>query len=255
MKLNYFELLSPDPLYLDNVGGILSPKLVDISAIGYETYQYYLSIILMDAKKFMAIIGQSESYNLFSAEQKSLLNIFDLLTADAQSAILLQKVLNFFIKEDVVYSATENCFTVVDSTTDEQHIIGKITNENYYDVCDLICKRNCMKSQSDKDLSKAKNNKALEIMQKLQKGRDEREKLTKSDENMDIGNIVSAVAAKSLSLNILNIWDLTIYQLWDTFKRLSANSVYNIQSLSTAAWGNKDGHFDISSWYRNMELL
>ena len=108
-----------------------------------------------------------------------------------------------------------------------------------------------MKSQSDKDLSKAKNNKALEIMQKLQKGRDEREKLTKSDENMDIGNIVSAVAAKSLSLNILN----TIYQLWDTFKRLSANSVYNIQSLSTAAWGNKDGHFDISSWYRNMELL
>ena len=70
---------------------------------------------------------------------------------------------------------------------------------------------------------------------------------------MELGNIISAVANKSQSLNILNIWDLTVYQLWDCFSRLSNNSIYDIQSMSVAAWGNKDNYFDATAWFKRID--
>lgn len=224
MKLNYFQLLSPDPVSIPNSGSIISPRLRDISSIGISTYQYYLSLLLMD-------------------------NIFDLLTANEQSALLLQKVLNFFIREEVRYSAQNRCFLIL---ADEK-IVGAITKEGYPQICDLICQRNCIKSNQKEDLSKIKSKKALEIMQKIQKGRAEKAKQSKSDKNMELGNIISAVANQSQSLNILNIWELTVYQLWDCFLRLSQNNIYHIQTMSVAAWGNKDNSFDANSWFKRMD--
>ena len=90
-------------------------------------------------------------------------------------------------------------------------------------------------------------------MKKLQRGRSEKAKHTKADKNMELGNIISAVANKSQSLNILNIWDLTVYQLWDCFSRLSNNSIYDIQSMSVAAWGNKDNYFDATAWFKRID--
>ena len=95
--------------------------------------------------------------------------------------------------------------------------------------------------------------KALEIMNKLQMGRAKKAKQVKSDDNLELGNILSAVANKSQSLNIVNIWDLTVYQLWDCFFRLSNNNIYNIQSMSVAAWGDKDNHFDSTAWFKRMD--
>lgn len=224
MKLSYFELLSPDPIYVEKVGNILSPKLKDISSIGIKTYQYYLSLLLMEN------------------------DVFDLLTSNLEIADALQYALNFFIQEKVYFSGTDNFFIV---QTDEK-TTGLITRENYPLICNLICQRNYITSKETTDLTKVKNKKAQEIMKKLQKGRAEKAKQTKADKNMELGNIISAVANKSHSLNILNIWDLTVFQLWDCFSRLSNNNVYTIQSMSVAAYGNKDNHFDFNSWFKRI---
>ena len=92
----------------------------------------------------------------------------------------------------------------------------------------------------------------VNLMKKIQKGRAESKKNTQTDENMELGNIISAVANKGNGLNILNIWDITIFQLWDCFMRLSNNNIYDIQSMSVAAWGNKDKYFDFTSWYKRI---
>lgn len=216
VQLSYFELLSSEPVYLKNIGGIISPTLKDISSIGINTYQYFLSILLMDKKTFF------DSY-------------------------VIQNVLNFFIKENVSYSNEHECFLIHETET-----TGIITKEIYPKVCDLILQRNYIKTQHNEDLSKIENPKALEIMKKIQKGRAESKKNTQTDENMELGNIISAVANKGNGLNILNIWDITIFQLWDCFMRLSNNNIYDIQSMSVAAWGNKDKYFDFTSWYKRI---
>ena len=77
MKLEYFDLLSPDPIYIQKVGGIISPKLRDISSIcGINTYQYYLTILLMDLKTYFTMIGQQEQFETLSEEEKNKMNIF-----------------------------------------------------------------------------------------------------------------------------------------------------------------------------------
>lgn len=248
MKLSYFDLLSPEPVHIKNVGGIISPRLRDISAIGYDTYQFYQQLLLMDLKKYFSVIGREEDYDLLPNEEKSNLNLFDLWTANEQSSDLLKKVLNFFIEEDVSYSKQKKCFTI----QNENENVGVITKESYPQVCDLICQRVCIQSNQEEDLSKVKSKKALEIAKKLQKGRAENKRQAKADKNMELANIISAVANKSQSLNILNIWDLTIYQLWDCFSRLSNNAIYDIQAMAVATWGNKDNHFDAAAWFKNM---
>ena len=249
LKLSYFELLSPDPVQIQRVGGIISPKLRDISKIGMNTYQYYLTILLMDLKTYFTMIQQEEQFELLSDEDKAQMSVFDLLTMDDKSAELLQNVLDFFIVENVVWSKQHNAFLI----TKEGDVIGAITKDIYPQICDLICQRNCIKSNQEEDLSKVKSKKALEIMKKLQKGRAEKAKATKTDKNMELGNIISAVANKSQSLNIINIWELTVYQVWDCFSRLSNNSIYDIQSMSVAAWGNKDNYFDATAWFKRID--
>ena len=245
MKPDYLDLLSPEPIRMENVGGILSPKLRDIASIGYGTYHFYLELLLMDLEKYLSMIGHAEDYGRLSDEEKSELDMFDFWTANEQSADLLKKVLNFFIKEEVVYSGQDRCFLIQNGNGN----IGVITRDSYPQVRDIICQRVCIRPGQEEDLSKVKNKKALEIAKKLQKGRSQKKKQEKADKNMELGNIISAVANRSPSLNILNIWDLTVYQLWDCFSRISNNNIYDIQARGVAAWGNKDNHFDATAWY------
>lgn len=241
MRLTYFELISPEPIYMQNTGSIISPKLRDISLLGYHTYQTYLAILLIDPKSYLTMTGNPERYDSLS--------LFELLTANKQSRVLLQDMLNFFISEDVIYSPAHHHFIVKNN----DKIVGIIAKENYPQLCNFICQRISIKSNQEEDLSNIKSKKALEIMQKLQKGRAEKAKQTKTDKNMELGNIISAVAGKSYSLNIVNIWDLTVFQLWDCFSRLSNNNIYDIQSMSVAAWGDKDNHFDATTWFKRID--
>lgn len=251
MTLEHFDLLSPNPIYIQKIGGIISPKLRDISSIGISTYQYYLTILRLNVDTFFNMIGLQERYNSLSDKEKEQLNIYDLLISNKDSVELLQKILNFFMSEEVVYSTEHKMFLV----QKDNELIGIISKQTYPIVCNVICQRNCIKSNQEEDLSKIKSKKALEIMKKLQKGRTEKAKHSKADKNMELGNIISAVANKSQSLNILNIWDLTVYQVWDCFTRLSNNSIYDIQSMSVAAWGNKDNYFDATAWFKRIDPI
>lgn len=255
MKPDYFDLISPSPIFIPNVGSVLSPTLRDISAIGIHTYHYYLSVLSMDLKMYFSMTAHPEQYDLLSGDDLSRLSIFDLLTAHASSAALLQTILNFFLEEEVLFSEEEGCFLVTnDENSPKEHPAGKITRENYENLCSLICHRNNVRFQNDYPLSDVKSKKALEIMKKLKKGRAEKAKSAKADKSTELGNVISAVANKHPSLNPLNIWDITVFQLWDAFFRLSHNQIYNIESMSVAAWGNKDNHFDAAGWFKPLDL-
>ena len=248
MKLGYFELLSPDPVQVPSAGGVKSPTLREISSLGYSTYRHYLAVLSLDLDAYLSMTGTAELYALLSEEEKAKMTLFDLLLSSQPSRELIRNMLDFFMEGTVTFSESGHSFLVCGGSGQT----GRITRENYLAVCDLIGQLNYLKPRRSEDLSKVKSKKALEIMKKLQKGRAEKEKLAKADQNMELGNIISAVANRSHSLHILNIWDLTIYQLWDCFARLSGNNLYNIQSMSVAAWGSKDNSFDASAWYKRI---
>lgn len=66
---------------------------------------------------------------------------------------------------------------------------------------------------------------------------------------MELPNIISSISSHHNSLNIINVWDLTVYQLYDQFNRQRLGDSFNIQSMSVAAWGDSDGKFDETVWF------
>lgn len=241
MKLGYFEQLSPDPIQIQGVGGILSPTLRQISALGYNTYQTYLAVMTLDREAYLSETDCSRPDPSHS--------LFCLLTANPQTCSLLQNVLNFFMDEDILYSPSHNAFLC----QNQGKTVGSVTEDIYPELCSIICQRNYIRSGQREKQPEVKSKKALEILQKLQKGRAQKAKQSKPDRTMELGNIISAVAARSNSLNLINIWDLTIFQLWDCFARLSNNNIYDIQSMAVAAWGSKDNSFDASAWFKRID--
>lgn len=261
LKLSYFQLLSSSPVYIPRVGGILCPTLQDIADIGGDNaYQYYLNILIMDSKQLFSMMDKSDIYETLTDEERLLINVYDILIDNDNTAELLKTSLNFFIKEDVVFSKEYRAFEIKGNVfvkennemVEKYTTIGVIDKENYSDVVDVICQRNNIKGKETSDPSKVKNKKALAILQKIKKGAEKMAKMNKTDENMELGNIISAVANKSQSLNITNIWNLTVYQLWDCFSRLTNNAVYDMNCTGVSVWGDKDKKFDYGAWYKKM---
>lgn len=79
----------------------------------------------MDLKSYFSMLFQAEQYDMLSEKEKNQLNIFDILTVDEHSAALLQNILNFFIKEDVLYSSQMKYFLIKEN----DEIVGTITKK------------------------------------------------------------------------------------------------------------------------------
>lgn len=245
MKLEYCDLLSPYPIHIETVGGIISPKINTIFKIGKNTYQYYLLLTSMDLKTYFSVTNQTELYEALSDEEKENFNVFDLLIADESLRKGLLSAYDFFIFETVEYNDEYRCFTVLDN----ERIIGVIAEKNYKIVGDIINQRNYIKFEREDDYSNVKSKKALKILEKIKKAKASQKKTKKTDARMELGNIISSVAAKSYSLNMTNIGELTVFQLWDTFSRLTNNNIFEIQSKSVATWGDKEKTFDYNAWF------
>lgn len=256
VELSYLDLLSPEPLKVHNMGSILSPFLKDIRRTGNENYQLYLSLFMMTPKSYHETTGQSEYYETLSEDQQMDLSVYNLLTGHETLCAMLEKALNFFFTEEVRYYPENHAFFTYSEEDDGETSVnpdGIICKDNWNALCSVILQRNYIKPQEN-DSGKVKSKKAQEIMKKLKKGRESSTVKRKSDQNMELGNIISALANKHESINMLNVWDLTIYQLWDSFHRLCNNHILSIQSMSVAAWGDKEKRFDAGAWFQNFNI-
>ena len=78
-------------------------------------------------------------------------------------------------------------------------------------------------------------------------------KAKKSDPNLSLPNIISAVSNTHPTINPLNVWNLTVFQLLDSFTRLQSNKIYDINATSVSVWGDEKKQFDFSLWYKKND--
>lgn len=270
MKLDYGTLLSFTPLKLQCGFCIPSPLLRELSELTFPVYQSYLASLLIDIESYYRGIDQNinqyfsnytkeekdliqtirSEYESMTEEEKMKLQPIDILSLDCKLITNVEKALSFFLHCDVQYSQDYQSFIHIEDKT----ITWAIPKTIYPEVTDLILQRNgIQRDEANEAKPKFKNKLAEKLYHRSLKAKLKQDRNNKADKNMDIPNIISAVAAKHPSLNIINIWDITIYQLYDQFKRLQNNSLYDIQSLSVAAWGDEKNTFDPARWYLNLE--
>ncbi len=267
MKLDYGTLLSYTPLKLQCGGSIRSPLLRELSELTFPIYHNYLASLLIDIGSYYSGIDNNESeyfsnysreernliqkirseYECMTEEEKSNVQPIDILSFDTRFIGNISKALSFFMNCDVHYSHDYQAFIHIENKA----ITCAVSRNIYPEVIDIILQRNgIQQNTANQTRPKFKTKLAEKLYLRTLNAESKRER--NNDKNMEIPNIISSVAAKHNSLNISNIWDITVYQLYDQFKRLQSNSLYEIQSLSVAAWGDEKNTFDPAGWYKNL---
>lgn len=260
MKIPYFELLNPIGFKVKAIGRVHSPRLRDICEKGYKEYQYSLSLMLMTPKDFfegaMKYSGLKENpYDLMSEEQKKSINMFDLFVENESSRKDIQTALSFFIDGKIEYE--KSCKSFLVNPTEEENEIsadGLISSKNWHQVCELCLKCAYIDTPEVQKPKKYKDERTRKKFEEFYKKKEEYEKnkraQKKANPDFELANIISSLATYHQSLNMSNIWDLTVYQIHDTFNRQRMKQQIDISDRNYSVWGGKDHKTDM--WFEHM---
>jgi len=191
--------------------------LKEIVDIGYMKYQQYLNVYILDLEDILLDIP----------EEFNEIKIFDLLLNSGIDDLLenLLSSIYFFFKP-------KNIKVIENEIILDDNIINR---DNWDSICEIIKIQNCVKKAEKEEYNPA-NEKAREIIEKikaLKKSIPQRESIT-------LASMISGIAWKSHNINIINIWDITMYQLYDALNRLNLIDDYNF-TLSGLYAGTIDG--------------
>lgn len=234
--LNALDLLSPEPYPIARVGHVIAPTLRQVAALGYETYNAYLSLLSLRGGQLFAASG------LPGPDGAA---VFYTLAASEELRALLCAAFSFFLLEEAVFSESHSAFLCM---ADGQPV-GIISEANYEDVCDCILQRNHV-DRAQPGGKQFRNDKAREIYEKLQRAKENSPRQAKEKQaDTSLPNLISALCVQHNSINLCNVWDLTVYQLYDQFLRQSYLNQVNIHAMNYAGWG---GEFDPNDWYKKL---
>ena len=123
--LNALDLLSPEPYPIARVGHVIAPTLRQVAALGYDTYNAYLSLLSLRRDQ----LANSSGLPLTAGDSP-----FVLMTANPELCALLSAAFSFFMTEEVVFSEQHGIFLCMDAGAP----VGTIEASNYEDVCCCI---------------------------------------------------------------------------------------------------------------------
>lgn len=207
------KLTRGSPIQVEKVGTLYPLNLHEVSEIGEIEYNKYISSILLKKESFGL---EDEDITPFQ-----LTYIFSFQDEAFRKIIL--KALSHFFKEEVHFN--ENGFYYL-GEIEENRLIG--TNE-YDEIIKIIKKQNFINdNEKEKELFNPTSKKAKELVEKLKHFRQEVKK--KNQENgLNLNDIIQIVASHSSNINIFNIWDLTIYQLYALYIRLMMKENFGLE--------------------------
>jgi len=231
------------------VGDILcrQPTLGDIyrdKDVGHEIYQAYLYVIGMTVDRFLDAEGLRDGFASLSAEEQAQIDILGLLTHQSAWRSLLLDALDFFVDGSPRFDAATG--RIVIERDGGSPVL--LTGDAYAALRKEIMQCACLKAEDDKpkgfynNAAKRLYEKSLALKQKRAKAN------AKSDADYEIWNVIGAVSARHPSYNLLNIWGLTVFQLYDQFSRIHGGIQLDGMIHKWAAWGT--AQFDFSAWFK-----
>lgn len=259
MRLDYGTQLSPVPITL-SIGTLRKPTLKEISQITFDRFSFYEFFLKLSPEIYYTKLrkeNDGEAYwGSLTEEEQDKITIYNIIEEDDKIRSTYVEIFNFFFVETVIYQ--EGFFILLKDEVanpekiKREQVRGAIAKDNFSQVMSLLQQICCIYNEEESlDDMKFKNNLARKLMEKMLKAKKKEQETKKSDLNLTIPNIISSLANKHPSLNYVNIWDLTIFQLLDAFNRTQANSMYDIDSTRVSVWGDEKKTFDVSLWYKN----
>lgn len=202
-------MLSGDAIPIDCVGHIRSPKLKEMnptSGIGWSTYGVYIYFMKIDTIKLRKIVDGIQDEDA----------VFDVVIRDESLRSLYCNAFSFFMLETVEYYPDRSIFVAFAGDGESKRAVGVITKENFDTVRGSILLLNYI-TQSKLNVSvEYASDMAMKLWEMSQEFLASQEK-KREDETMALGNIISKLCAIHPSYNFLNVYELTVFQMYDAF--------------------------------------
>lgn len=220
MIFNYFEMLSGEPIAVLGIGHFRSPFLRDIypsSGIGYDAYNLYINFLSWDKDK---IIKYDQVMGLHGADRlakEDKLTAFDVATILEQTREYYREILSFFMLEELEWDDSERKYVAILTDDDGQHIAGEINRDNFEEVRRSILQLNFIGLDKDNKPAKYSDDRSKELWEKVQKYLKDQPQDKEESPEYHLGNIVSKLCTVHPSYNYLNVYKLTIFQVYDAF--------------------------------------
>lgn len=248
MKFTYEDLISGDSILVSGVGHFRSPLLKELKptqGIGTWKYNLYIGLMAWDKTEVVKFLKVSTGRSLRKLEENDKLSLFDVMTIIDEPRMLLQDAMAFFVDEKIVWDKPNRHFVLLDNNGGA---IGKITRENFEEVRDMMLQMNYIGIGESAKPVKHSSPQAQELWERAQQYLKEESAKATPDKNMNLGNIISKLCAASTSYNLFNIYDLTVFQLYDQFFQYGYLRAMNLNEM---AFSNRGGeNFDMQGWLK-----
>lgn len=233
-----------------------------IAELGFGVFAYYQTLMQLTPEfyyKKLANESFKKEWDSLDDDRRSAITMFDIIVLDESLIGIYSEIFNFFFIENVVFK--DGLFILLDPQYDDSEITkenlrGAITRENFDQVMDILQQICCIHDESyEEEKVSFKNSLAKKLYNKMLKARKEAKEKSRTegtaDMNYSLPNIISAVSNRHPTINPISVWDLTLFQLIDSFNRTQVNSIYDIDSTRVSVWGDEKNTFDISLWHKN----
>ena len=251
MRFDYFDMLSGEPCHLQGVGHLRSPLLHELrpmSGIGYRAYNLYLNLLSWD-KEHLLKYDQLMQFRGASKLNRDAFTVFDVATLLGQTRELCRGVLSFFMVEDLIWDEKERCYLAV-NPENQQEIVGEINRDNFEEVRRLMLQFNFVGLDKDETPVVHSTDKSKELWEKTQDFlKEQAETEVKEDKpEYHLSNIISKMCAIHPSYNLLNVYGLTVFQLYDSFFQIG---YMRSADLSEKIFSNHGGEtFRFEDWLK-----
>lgn len=249
----YFDLLSGKPIEVAGVGHFRSPRLRDIAPggkVSYRVYNFYLNFLLWDKEKLVQydkMLGVRVADRLLKEEK---ITTYDAITLLPQTRELCRDVLSFFMSEELAWVASGRKFATYTAEDTEQNAVGEINRDNFEKVRTMILQLNYIGLDQGSANIKHTSAHSKELWEKAQYYlKKQTESQTKEDKpEYHLGNIISKLCSAHPSYNISNVWNLTVFQLYDAFFQYG---YIRYSDLNETIFGNHGGEkFNFEDWLK-----
>lgn len=254
MKFSYEDLISGDSIPVDGIGHIRSPFLRELKpkcGIGIWKYNLFLNIMTWEKEDIIKFMELSTGKRLSILEKNKKLNEFDCITILDSTRKVLQEAMSFFMDEELIWEAKK--FMFISKSNDVQNTVGYIDRNNFNDVRDMMLQVNYINLGKSAKPEKYSTEKARDAWEQVQKHLKEEAGKKTPDKRMQLGNIISKLSAASVGYTLLNIYDLTVFQLYDQFFQYGYLRAMNLSEMAYSHYGGKD--FDIQGWLNPLTNL
>lgn len=244
------RLLSGKPFPIRNGLKLYQFQLGEIVDLGYDEYIKCINILTFDMEDIKKDVD--EDMRTYFDD----VTLYDYIMLSCKRSkefeIEYTKAMSLFISDEVIFDKVNEKLVAK-----KNNII--IESQDLELIKKYIKLQNCITESIEKEIEEkydiADNDLAKKFLERIKKDNQKVKELKQkegNENNIDIFDIISGISVSAPSLNILDIWKLTIYQIYNQLSRNQKKEKYELDLKSLLA-GAKAENIDIEYYITHLD--